>query len=100
MDQNATWEAARRLHTAQSNTPESATDLSMAYDEVSAYKAGSSSAGTPCWSKPPLASTGDSMSTVYVVSLDKSAGATDPSKWTATSAMGGGYQSCPSNPTP
>jgi chitosanase len=100
MDQNATWEAARRLHTAQSNSPESGTDLSMQYDEVSAYKAGSSSAGTPCWSKPPLASTGDSQSTVYVVSLDKSASATDQTKWAATSAMGGNYQSCPSNPTP
>ncbi len=47
MDQNATWEAARRLHTGKTNNPESATDLSMAYDFVSAYKAGYGSA--PCW---------------------------------------------------
>ena len=38
-DQNATWEVARRLHTAKTNTPETATDLSMDYDITSAYKA-------------------------------------------------------------
>jgi hypothetical protein len=93
LDQNATWEAARRLHTAKTNTPESGTDLSMAYNEVSAYKAGAGSG--PCWTKPPLLSTGDTQATVYTVSLNKSASATDETKWVATSKKGG-----PANPTP
>ena len=91
MDQNATWEAARRQHTAASNTPESGTDLSMDYDFVSQYKAASTSVGasatmqgcagsaaiTPCWGHPPLASDWDTCSSIYTVRTDKSAGATD-----------------------
>jgi len=100
MDQNATWEAARRLHTAPSNNPESATDLSMTYDIVSKYKAGSSSAGTPCW-PTGLSDTTDSQSSIYLVATDKSVSATDQTKWTATSDSGGdNYVACPSNPTP
>jgi hypothetical protein len=101
VDQNATWEAARRLHTAMSNTPESATDLGMDYDIYSRYKAGSTSAGGPCWASPPLATTIDSTSTVYDVSIDMSASATDPSQWKATGAMSSlPYTACPANPTP
>jgi chitosanase len=97
MDQNATWEAARRLHTAKTNSPETGTDLSMTYDEVSAYKAG---AGTgACWAKPPLVTTIDAQSTVFTVSLNKSASATDQTKWVATAKRGGSYTSCPANPT-
>jgi hypothetical protein len=98
LDQNATWEAARRQHTAKTNTPESGTDLSMTYDEVSAYKAGAGRA--PCWTKPPLLSTGDTQATVYTVSLNKSASATDETQWVATAKKGGNYAACPANPTP
>jgi hypothetical protein len=102
-DQNATWEAARRLHTASSNNPESATDLSMDYDFVSAYKASATTAGTPCW-PTGLASANDSGYTVYTVSTDKSASATDPTKWTIKSAGSPNatqtYKACPANPTP
>jgi chitosanase len=100
MDQNATWEAARRLHTAKTNSPETGTDLSMTYDEVSAYKAGATTAGTPCWARPPLLSTGDAKSTVFTIGLNKSASATDESLWKATSKQGGNYTACPPNPTP
>jgi hypothetical protein len=100
LDQNGTWEAARRQHTAKTNSPETGTDLSLTYDEVSAYKAGATSAGTPCWTKPPLLSNGDTQSTVWTVSLNKSASATDQTKWKATSKMGGNYAACPANPTP
>ena len=101
MDQDATWEAARRLHTATSNDPETATDLSMVYDIVSAYKAGAATP-TPCWGDPPLASAFDTMSTVYDVSLDKSASATDETKWKAVGTMvaSQAYEACPVNPTP
>jgi hypothetical protein len=98
IDQNATWEAARRLNTAKTNSPESGTNLDMSFDITSAYKAGAGSA--PCWKKPPLGSTGDSQSSVYTVSLDKSASATDESKWKATAKKGGSYANCPANPTP
>jgi hypothetical protein len=106
LDQNATWEGARRLHTGASNSPESDTDLGMAYDITSAFKAGSPSAGGPCWAMPPLASNADTQSTVYVVGLDKSGSATDPSLWKATGeaaptdAQGNmPYAACPANPT-
>ncbi len=98
MDQNATWEAARRLHTATTNNPESGTDLSMTYDEVSAYKAGAGSG--PCWTQPPLLTTIDAQTGVFTVSLDMSASATDETKWVATATPGGSYASCPTNPTP
>jgi hypothetical protein len=100
LDPNATWEAARRLHTGTSNTPESATDLSMNYDIVSAYKAGSATSVTPCWTAPPLVSTGDTQLTVYVIGLNKSGSATNQTYWVATSTTTGGYMACPTNPTP
>ena len=102
-DQNATWEAARRLHTAASNSPESATDLSLDYDVISQYKASAPSAGTPCW-PTGLSTAFDSGYTVYVVSTDKSAGAGDQSKWLAKGVGDSGadqqYAACPANPTP
>ena len=73
-DRNAMWEAARRLHTAASNEPESATDLSMDYDIASAYKAFvATPAGAPCWTTtiPMLY---DSQMTVFTLSTDKSSG--------------------------
>ena len=86
VDQNATWEAARRLHTPTSNAPDSGTtDLGMDYDIYSRYKAGSATAGGPCWSTPPLLSAIDAMSSIYDVSIDMSSG-TDPSLWVATGA--------------
>ena len=100
MDQDATWEAARRLHTGASSGTESATDLTMQYDITSAYKAGAANP-TPCWGAPPLASNIDTQSTVYTVSIDKSASATDQTKWKAVGTMGAQtYQACPANPTP
>jgi chitosanase len=100
MDQNATWEAARRLHTASSNNPETGADLGMDYDFLSRYKAGSNAAGTPCWPSG-LASTIDSQSSIYKVFTDKTASATDPTKWKAASDTGGDtYAACPVNPTP
>jgi len=100
MDQDATWEAVRRLHTATSNAPESGTDLSMSYDIVSAYKAGAPTPA-PCWGDPPLASNIDTQSTVYSVGLDKSASATDETKWKAVGTqIAQTYTACPVNPTP
>jgi hypothetical protein len=126
MDQIGTWEAALRLHTATSNNPESATDLSMGYDIVSAYKASSTGTGsasaqvcpsmvTPCFGDPPLASNWDTCATVFIIGPNMSAsaadasaadasaadgGSMDPTTWTAMASAGGGYASCPSNPTP
>jgi hypothetical protein len=99
-DQNATWEAARRLNTAMSNATESATNLDMDYDFVSAYKAGSSSAGTPCWTSG-LATTLDTESSVYDVSTEKPDGGTDETQWSATfvAETNNPYQACPPNPT-
>jgi hypothetical protein len=106
LDQNATWEAARRLHTAASNSPESGTDLGMAYDITSAFKAGAPSAGAPCWATPPLLSSADTQASVYVVGLDRSASMSDPSTWKAvakaapTDSQGNMvYAPCPANPT-
>jgi hypothetical protein len=97
VDQDATWEAARRLHTAKTNTPESATDLSMNYDITSAYKAGFKTPG-PCWTG--LASTIDSQGTSFTVTLDKAASPTDQTKWVAKAIAGGPTKACPANPTP
>ena len=102
LDQNATWEAARRQHTATSNMPESATDLSMDYAIESKYKASDPSAGTPCW--PTILTSkqyGDA--SIYTVTTNKPANATDQSKWSAMSDGGDnndGYAACPVNPTP
>jgi hypothetical protein len=99
IDQNATWEAARRLHTGKSNTPETDTVLDMDYDLTSEYKAGSSIAGAPCWTIPGAL---DSASSIYVVSTDKTASATDETKWTAKGTLNssGTFAACPANPTP
>jgi chitosanase len=96
MDQNATWEAARRLHTGASNNPESATDLTMDYDFVSAYKAGAGSA--PCW--PALPDKTDAQSSIYDIAPVKTG--SNPSAWTAadTGNAPADYGACPTNPTP
>lgn len=100
MDQDATWEGARRQHTGSSNNPENATDLGMDYDIVSAYKAGAASPA-PCWGDPPLASNIDTMSSVFSVGIDKSASATDQTKWKAVGTpLAMTYLPCPANPTP
>jgi hypothetical protein len=97
MDQNATWEAARRLHTGKSNSPESATDLSMGYEFVSAYKAGAGSA--PCW--PSLPNKTDSSSSIYRIAPQK-VDPGNPATWIGvdTNNAPGGYAACPPNPTP
>jgi hypothetical protein len=101
LDQNAAWEGARRLHTGASNNPESATDLSMAYDIINKYFAGDQSAGTACWRKPPLASNAPSGNKIFLVGLDKSASGTDQTLWKATGTeVGGAFAPCPTNPTP
>ncbi len=101
LDQNAAWEGARRLHTGTSNNPESATDLSMAYDIINKYFAGDQSAGVACWRKPPLASNAQSNNKIFMVGLDKSASATDQTLWKATGTeLGGAFAPCPTNPTP
>ena len=101
IDQNATWEAARRLHTGKTSTPETGTSLDMDYDLTSEYKAGSTIAGTPCW-PTGLPSALDSASSIYVISTDKSASSTDETKWTATGTLNssGAFAACPANPTP
>ena len=97
VDQIATWEVARRQNTAATNTPESATDLSMIQDITSAYKTGYKTPA-PCWADPPLASQIDSQSAIYTLSLDKSNA--DESKWTVVDKSGSKYLACPANPTP
>jgi hypothetical protein len=97
VDQDATWEVARRLHTAKTNAPETGTDLSMDYDITSNYKAGFKTPG-PCWTG--LASAIDSMGTSFTISLDKSASATDQTKWIARALPGPATKACPMNPTP
>jgi hypothetical protein len=94
MDQNATWEAARRLHTGATNDPESATDLSMGYDFVSAYKAAAGSA--PCWSNLPDKT--DSTTSIYDIAPDKVG---SESQWTAvdTGNAPNDYLGCPADPT-
>jgi chitosanase len=97
MDQNATWEVARRLHTGTTNNPESATDLSMDYDFVSAYKAGAGSA--PCW--PDLPNKTDAMTSIYDIAPVKT-NPNDPSTWMGvdTGNAPSNYAGCPANPTP
>jgi hypothetical protein len=100
IDQNATWEAARRLHTGKTSGTETDTKLDMDYDLASKYKAGSTAAGAPCWSSG-LTSPQDSESSIFVVSTDKSASASDETKWVAKGAAStGSYAACPANPTP
>lgn len=106
IDPNATWEAARRLNTATSNSNEGATKLDMDFDLVSQYKAGNTSAGTPCW-PTGLATNLDTGATIYKVSTDKSASSSDETQWEAASTLLGpppegstGYAACPANPTP
>ena len=96
MDQNATWEAARRLHTGASNDPESATDLAMDYAIVSAYKSGAGAA--PCW--PSLPDKTDSSTSISAIAPDKNGA--DPAKWKAidTGNAPDDYEACPPNPTP
>jgi hypothetical protein len=96
MDQNATWEAARRAHTGPTNNPESATDLTMNYDFVSAYKAGAGTA--PCW--PSLPDKTDSQSSIYDIAPVRTGAS--PSAWTATDTGNApaNYGACPANPTP
>ena len=83
-------------HTGKTNDPESATDLSMAYDFVSAYKAGYGKG--PCW--PELPDKTDSGSSIYRIAPDKKG--SDPAQWTAIDTDNGpeDYLSCPPNPTP
>jgi hypothetical protein len=100
MDQDATWEGARRLHTAATNMPETGTDLSMDFDFVSQFKAGSAKAGGPCWADPPLASTWDTENRIWVLSTDKSANPTDPTTWGVKLSVMQNYAPCPTNPTP
>jgi hypothetical protein len=100
MDQDATWEGARRLHTAATNMPETGTDLSMDFDFVSEFKAASVKAGGPCWTDPPLASTWDTQNRIWALSTDKTASATDPTKWGVSISVMPTYQACPANPTP
>jgi hypothetical protein len=100
MDQDGTWEAARRLHTAASNNPEAATSPSLDYDVVSRYKAGSATAGKPCW-PAGLASTIDTQATIYDAYTDKAASATNESLWKGAAKNGPAtYAACPANPTP
>lgn len=98
MDQDGTWEAARRLHTAKTNSPETGTDLSMGYNIASAYKAATKTP-TPCWGDPPLATSIDSMSSVWTLGVTK-VNAANPTTWTLTQKSGGSYTACPANPTP
>ncbi len=99
IDQNATWEAARRLHTGKSGSAASATDLSMDYDFISKYKAGNKDTVAPCWTTG-LKTTKDTQAGIFTVSTDKSASATDQSKWRGKGVSGGGAAAaCPANPT-
>jgi hypothetical protein len=98
MDQNATWEAARRLHTAKTNSPENDKTLNMDYELVSKYKAASALKVTPCFTG--LASTEDTQASIISVTTDKSAAPTDDKKWKAVAkTLGGNYAACPADPT-
>lgn len=102
IDQNATWEAARRLNTASTNSPETGTNLDLDFDLVSQYVAGAAPP-TPCWTDLPTTPMApiQSMATVYTVSTDKSAGSSEM-LWTATGSKNASqaYVACPANPTP
>jgi hypothetical protein len=100
IDQNSTWEAARRLHTGMSASTETNTVLDMDFDLTSKYKSGATSAGTPCW-PTGLTMPQDTMATIYTVSTDKTASATDATKWTGVGKTAGTtFAACPANPTP
>jgi hypothetical protein len=101
IDQNATWEAARRLHTAATNSPQSGTNLDMDFDFVSKYQSGAAAPPAPCWTglpDNPQASGG----TVYTLSTDKTASATDKTQWTSIASKDTSQTlaDCPKNPTP
>jgi hypothetical protein len=68
----------------------------MAYDFVSAYKAGAGAG--PCW--PTLPDKTDSQSSIYDVAPVKTG--SNPATWTAadTGNAPADYTSCPANPTP
>jgi hypothetical protein len=101
IDQNSTWEAARRLNTPATNSPESATTLDMDFDFVSQYQSAAPAPPKPCWAGLPgmPVATG---ATVYTVTTDKTAGASTESLWTAAWSMNASqsYADCPANPTP
>ncbi len=101
IDQNATWEAARRLHTPMTNSPESATNLDMDFDFVSQYQAGAAAPPGPCWTGLPD-NPQPSGSTVYTVTTGKSASASNESLWQSTASKNTNqvYVDCPTNPTP
>jgi hypothetical protein len=100
IDQNATWEAARRLNTASTNSPESGTKLDMDFNFVSQYQAGAAAPPSPCWTGLP-GNPQPGGATVYTVTTNKSAGASE-NLWTATASKNGtqAYVDCPKNPTP
>jgi hypothetical protein len=100
IDQNATWEAARRMNTPATNSPESATTLDMDFDFVSAYQAGAAPP-TPCWSGLPDKPQA-SAATVYTLTTDKTAGASSENLWKAAWSQNSAqnYANCPANPTP
>jgi hypothetical protein len=101
IDQNATWEAARRLHTASTNSPETATNLDMDFDFVSQYQAGAAAPPAPCWTGlPDNPQAGGA--TVYTLTTNKSASASNESLWTTAASKNGNqvFVDCPKNPTP
>jgi hypothetical protein len=101
IDQNSTWEAARRLNTASTNSPESATKLDMDFDFVSQYQAGAAAPPAPCWTGLPN-NPQPGGATVYTVTTDKSAGASKENLWAAAATKNTNqtYVDCPKNPTP
>jgi hypothetical protein len=101
IDQNSTWEAARRLNTASTNSPETGTKLDLDFDFVSKYQAGAAAPPAPCWTGLPD-SPKPSGATVYTLTTDKSGSASDESLWTATASKDSAqtYVDCPKNPTP
>lgn len=106
IDQNATWEAARRLNTAKTNSPESATNLDMDFEFTSQYQSAAPAPPAPCWTGFPNNATNmppqPSGATVYTVTTDKSASATDAGAWTANATQNKTqtYVDCPANPAP
>jgi hypothetical protein len=101
IDQDATWEAARRLHTASTNSPESATNLDMDFDIVSQYQSGAAAPPAPCWAGLPD-NPQPGGATVYTLSTNKSASASDKGLWAAAASKNTSqvFVDCPKNPTP
>jgi len=101
IDQNSTWEAARRLNTASTNSPQSGTKLDMDFDFVSQYQAGAAAPPAPCWAGLPD-NPQPGGATVFTLKTDKSASASDATKWSvlATKNTNQTYVDCPKNPTP